>query len=261
MSATWIWRIGGSLVRKSNSHLLGLAVWVLAAPFGHPGEPTPMTEADLQGKLRRLQEMRDDSGRLNAARDLAVRYRLSSQQVKAIARTLTGEDARIEFALAAYPITLDPQNFYEVYDVFESFSKVFRLHDQIHRLRPQPGPTPPAPPIVTGPPPLSDSELAEILRVVGNESFDDKKLALARQIAASAKGRIASRQVGEILKRFAFDDRRLELAKSAYDCVLDPWNYHVVYGTFTFSSNREALSEYIRSHAAPQEPPIPRSAP
>jgi len=208
-----------------------------------------MTEAELEGKMRLLQETRNDADRLRRARDLVTAYRFSSQQVKAIARSLPGEDARSEFALAAYPSTVDPQNFYEVYDVFESFSKVFRLHDQVLRLRAQAGvpPSAPRPPVVVGPPPLGETELADILKAVRRESFDDNKLSLARQIVTSAKGRIASRQVSELLKLFAFDDRRLDLAKSAYDCVLDPWNYHLVYEAFQFSSNREALSGYIQS--------------
>jgi hypothetical protein len=238
-----------TLQRARGLRVIGLATWLLALPVDYAADPPPLSERDLQGQMRVLQETTNETDRARKARELTTAYRLSSHQVKVIARTIPGEDARIEFALAAYPFTADPQNFYEVYDVFESFSKVFRLHDQLVRLRAQPSPPSPGPvpPVVTGPPPLGDVDLAEILKAVKRENFDDNKLAVARQITTSAKGRIASRQVADILKLFTFDDRRLDLAKSAYDCVLDPWNYHLVYETFKFSSNRETLSEYIQS--------------
>lgn len=94
-----------------------------------------------------------------------------------------------------------------------------------------------------------------MLRTLKNEDFDDKRLALARQIVTSARaGRLQSRQVREMLKLFSFDDRRLELAKAAYGSVTDPWAYHVVNEAFDFATNREALARYIQERTVPKAP-------
>jgi hypothetical protein len=50
----------------------------------------------------------------------------------------------------------------------------------------------------------------------------------------------------------------LELAKTGYDCVADPWNYHVVGEALAFSSNREKLVRYLESRAKPVPTPSPR---
>jgi len=246
--------VGSSGIRVMSCWVLWLLSGLMMSTGARLSEAVPIADTELLGKLRLLQETANDAARLRQACALAAAHRLSSHQVKAIARTLSGEESRIEFALAAYPSTVDPENFYEVYDAFESFSKVFRLHDQIARIRSQPRlpPAPPPPPEVAGPPPLAEAELADILKAIKRENFDDGRLTLARQIISSAKGRIASRQVGAILALFTFDDRRLDLAKSAYASVFDPWNYHLVYETFTFSSNRQALSEFIQAQARPR---------
>lgn len=245
----------------------GVGMWVLATgcwlgglgtPSARAAEPPPrLAEPELESRVRRLEAAGNDVERLDAARSLVSRHAVSSLQVKALARTIRSEEARLEFAVAAYPRTVDPENFYEVYDAFQSFSKVFRLHDRIRLLSRGEGP----PPGGMLPAPLSEAEWADLLRTVGKENFDNTRFAIARQVVAGARGRITSRQVREMLGLFTFEDGRLELAKAAYDSVVDPWNYHVVYDAFTFAASREKLVKYLESRSLPATPDAPRPNP
>ena len=224
-----------------------LATWLLASPAVAQSQP-PLLENDFRRELNRVESAAEPE-RLPAARGLLGRGWMSSQQVKAVAVSLPNDDARLQFALAAYPRTVDPENFYEVYDAFRAFSKVFRLHDGISGVNG--GAIPLPPPAV---PLLTESEFKDMLRTLKNEDFDDKRLTLARQIVTSARGRLQSNQVREMLKLFSFDDRRLELAKAAYGSVTDPWAYHVVNEAFDFATNREALARYIQERTMPKAP-------
>ncbi|MBE7499321.1 MAG: DUF4476 domain-containing protein [Verrucomicrobiales bacterium] len=250
---------GGRLRAGAGMWILVVGWWMGGAGTmsGWAAEPPRLAEPELESRLRRLEAAGSDLEQLDAARSLLSRHAVSSLQVKALARKIRSEEARLEFALAAYPRTVDPENFYEVYDAFQSFSKVFRLHDRIGRL--SPGEGPPAGGMV--PAPLSKAEWAELLRVVRKESFDNTRLAIARQVVAGARGRITSRQVREMLSSFTFEDGRLELAKVAYDSVVDPWNYHVVYDAFTFAANREKLVKYLESRSLPATPEMPQPNP
>jgi hypothetical protein len=87
------------------------------------------------------------------------------------------------------------------------------------------------------------------------EASDNTRLATARQMVTSAAGRISSPQVRELLRTFTFEDGRLALAREAYRCVLDPWNYSVVYDAFTFPSSREALARHIQAKESAAPPP------
>lgn len=240
----WIWVLGGWLAAMGQAS-------------GWAAEPLRLAEPEFESRVRGLEAAASDVERLDAARSLLSRHAVSSLQVKALARTIRSEEARLEFAVAAYPRTVDPENFYEVYDAFQSFSKVFRLHDRIGRL--SPGEGPPAGGMV--PAPLSKAEWADLLRTVARENFDNTRLAIARQVVAGARGRITSRQVREMLGVFTFEEGRLELAKVAYDSVVDPWNYHVVYDAFTFAASREKLVKYLESRSLPATPEVPQLRP
>jgi hypothetical protein len=211
-----------------------------------PADPPPdrsaiMSEQQFQERLGALE--RSPVPEQGREADALLRGRwLSSQQVKTAARAIEREDARLKFALAAYPRTVDPENFYEVYDAFTSFSTVFRLHDQIRQLRP---PTMP-PPAPVGAQPVTDEAFVDMLKALRNEAFEDSKKLLARQMLTGPP-RFTSHQIRDLLKLFAFDDARLEVAKFAYDSVLDPQNYYLVNQAFNFSDQKEALARYIES--------------
>lgn len=200
-----------------------------------------LAEHQFQDKLRTLERLKNSTEQAREANSLLRDGWLSSLQVKALARTITQEDARYDFALAAYPRTVDPENFYEVYDAFTSYSKVFRLHDRIREFR-----APATPPAHVGIQPISDEAMADLLKAVRAESFDDTKKAVVRQMFAG-KRRFLSRQVGEIVRLFSFDNARLEIAKLAYDSVVDPENYYQVSQVLDFTSNKDALARYIES--------------
>jgi hypothetical protein len=233
------------------AHLRSIATGVAVAAvlstgqpaIGAEGDPRPLMEKhQLEEHVRHLQSGPGGLERARHPGDWLGRHWLSSQQVKTLAKAVPNEDARLELAVALYPRTLDPENFYEVYDAFASFSKAFRLHDRIHGLPAGTAP-PPAPVAVV---PLSDDEFKDIVRVIRAEGFEDKKKAIARQVIA-AKGRFLSRQVRDLLRQFAFEDTRLELAMFAYDYTLDPENYYSVHEVFSFSDNKERLARHIES--------------
>lgn len=213
-------------------------------------ESKALAESEFQKRMRDLAAEPAQSERLSRAVDLAQRHLLSSLQVKAIAAGLRDDTARLEFAMAAYPRTVDPENFYDVYDAFTSFSKMMRLHDWI-RANAQPGRAV----VMMAPAAVPDSELRGILEALRKESFDRTRDKLGRQVLTSSRRKFLSTQIKAMLKCFDFDANRLEFAKFAYDYVYDPEQYFQVNDTFDFSSNVESLAQHIRkrNQSAPQQ--------
>lgn len=245
--------VGGFAWRAGRCLCLAAALFAAFAVMAQtppPLErPVVLPEAQFQEQLRSLEHLGNASEQARHANRWVRERWLSSQQVKNLAKTIAQEDARLDFALAAYPRTVDPENFYEVYDTFTSLSKVFRLHDQIQRLRPVGGSPPPH--VVTQP--VSDEVMADILKTVRAGNFDNTKLTLAREML-SGKRRFLSRQITELLKVFDFENARLEIAKVAYDSVIDPENYLLVSSAFSYSSSKEALAKHIEARKAETRP-------
>lgn len=226
-----------------------------ATPTGVPAERALLSPPEFQQKLGAIEAASTpDAQRRQADALVRGRFWLSSQQVKAAALHIQDEEARMAFALSAYLRTVDPENFYDVYDAFTKFSIVFRLHDRIREGVPAPVVVE-APVPVVGPVAASKEELADILKALKGESFDNSRLLLARQIV-TARPRFTSRQIRDMLRTFTFDNSRLELAKEGYAMVLDPENYFVVNEAFTFSSSGEALSKHIQSLRQPGKPEV-----
>jgi hypothetical protein len=201
-----------------------------------------LTEGAFKDQMRRLEQEEDAGRRSRQANEFVGRHALSSLQVKAIASKLPNDDVRLEFAWTAYRRVVDPENFYEVYDAFTTFSKVMRLHDRVRRAD-----APRHSPVVAVPQVIPDDEMAEILAAIKQESFDDRRLAVAGQILSSSSRKFLSTQIRDMVKCFTFEDRRLECAKFAYAYVLDGEKYFVVNEAFTFPANREKLARHIQS--------------
>ncbi len=216
-----------------------IGVWVLP---GWAAERPEAEEVPFEQKLRELTAEREGGGKLRRARDMIRLHRYSSLQVKAIAMRLGDDDSRLEFGMAAYPRTVDPENFYEVYDAFTAFSKVMRLHDRIHqfeRVR--------TPPPLEVKPTVSDQEFKEMLRAVKRESFDNTRKQVAQQILASGRKLFLSAQVKQLVDAFDFEPTKLEVAKYAYEHTYDPEKYFLVNETFSFDHSKQELARYIQS--------------
>lgn len=211
-------------------------------------ETSLMPEQQFQDQLRELDRQPTGADKLRHSLGLAPRRWFSSLQVKSICARLPGDAERLEFATAAFPRVVDPENFYEVYDTFSSFSKVLRLHD---RVRPPHREEPPPPAVPT---PVSEADLQAMLKSLRAEAFEDTRLATARQMLQVSRKNYLSRQVLQLVKCFRFEDNRLTVAKLAFDAVLDPENYFVVNEAFSFAQTREELADYILKKQA-QAPP------
>jgi hypothetical protein len=234
----------GVALRQALAGIFSIALVQISHAQQPLERPVALPELQFQEQLRSLERVGNAVEQARqAGRWMRERW-LSCQQVKAIAKTIAHEDARFDFAVAAYPRTVDPENFYEVYDAFTSYSKVFRLHDQIQRMR-APSPLPgQQPPVVQQP--ITDEAFADMLRALRAEAMEDTKKSLARQMLAG-RPRFLSRQIRDVVKVFTFDDARLEIAQYAYDAALDPENYYLVSQALTFSDRRESLARYIES--------------
>ena len=85
---------------------------------------------------------------------------------------------------------------------------------------------------------------AELINVISRESFADEQISAAK--IALKHNSVAVDDLIAALKKISFDDQKLELAKFAYDHTIDIGNYYKVGEAFTFSSNKQALNQFIQ---------------
>ncbi len=82
-------------------------------------------------------------------------------------------------------------------------------------------------------------QLSMTLQVVGQQSFDDKRMEIAK--LAVTLGHFCTNDLAQVAALFTFDDSRLAFLLYAYDYCEDPQNYPSLREVFSFQSNYDTL--------------------
>ena len=82
-------------------------------------------------------------------------------------------------------------------------------------------------------------QLSMTLHVVGAQSFDDKKLEIAK--LAVTLGHFCTNDLARIAQLFSFDEKRLDFLLYAHEYCEDPQNYPTLRDVFSFQSNYDEL--------------------
>lgn len=92
---------------------------------------------------------------------------------------------------------------------------------------------------------MSPGDFNSAVSTIKKQSFEDSKLKTAKQIVTS--NCLNTNQIMQIANLFSFEDNKLDFAKFAYDYCMEPQSYYKLNGIFNFSSNADALSDYVQS--------------
>jgi hypothetical protein len=102
---------------------------------------------------------------------------------------------------------------------------------------------PPPPPPPATPLPVDEETLANAIAHIGNESFEEDKLRIVRDLASSQYFLVA--QVEKILPAFSFENTKVKIVEILAPRILDRQNAYRLYGSFTFSSNKAAVEKLL----------------
>jgi len=93
--------------------------------------------------------------------------------------------------------------------------------------------------------PCASPEQADLaLKTIENQSFDDKKLEIARLCVTLVPFEV--RDLMRIAEKFSFDDNRKEFLIYAYPHCCDPENYYALRDCFSFRSNFDEMMEKVQ---------------
>jgi hypothetical protein len=91
---------------------------------------------------------------------------------------------------------------------------------------------------------VSDYDFGILKQYIQKESFDNRRINVAKQSAGAYN--FSTAQVREIMSIFSFDDGKLEVAKYFYNRTIDRNNYYQLTDALTFTSNKDALLDFIK---------------
>lgn len=91
---------------------------------------------------------------------------------------------------------------------------------------------------------MSQRDFDQLKQSLKNEWFENSRLTSAKFVIES--NFFTTNQVKELMQLFSFDDKKLDIAKTAYRKTVDKNNYYQCMDILTFSNNKDELARFIR---------------
>ena len=95
------------------------------------------------------------------------------------------------------------------------------------------------------PQPMSPAEFDKFFRMYKKETFDDDKISFFTVQQNTLL--LTTDQVAQLMSAISFGDNKLTIAKQAYNRVVDPQNYYLLLDKFTFTTEKEAFKDFLKS--------------
>jgi hypothetical protein len=217
----------------------------------------------------------NDKQRITESKTWLDQYYLTSAQVKNLAQAFYSDEERLSFAMAAYPMVIDKENFYDVYDVFAYFSTVFRLHDFVHGLNIA-EPIPQQPQLMfpnlnypvwsnyNGPHgcsvPVNNDDFLYLASQVASQPNEPDKLEMARNI--TRQNCMAVADIMRIASLLQMEPDRLMYFKTIHNYAWDVMNFEACAQLLSQPSLRNELLDFLGESRPPHgNDPLPPTLP
>jgi len=246
------------------------ALLVITLSFAQSRCPRPLSSTEFNQKKQQI-SMGNDARKLQAAIRLSQENCITTNQVKDIAMLFTDEYSRLEYTERAYATVFDPENYYEVYDVFSKFSMAIRLYDFLNGkgtpVTTNPG-NPNTNPGTSNPStgdypnysypdynnysgtkncgyPINDATFETSMRGFRTQN-ESMKLNSLRQFVQN--NCLATSQVMKAASMLTNETNRLEILRTAYDHVYDINNYSAASQIFQNRASQEQFTAFLNGN-------------
>lgn len=92
---------------------------------------------------------------------------------------------------------------------------------------------------------MKSKDFKNQLKMIQETQFSDTKLQLCKGLIKN--NCISTKQLQELLTVFSFEQHKAEVAKEAYDKIVDKENFYKIYSDFKQEINIQEIEKYIQS--------------
>ena len=227
---------------------------------------TPMNDFQFNRWFNQLSQMSNSQVKLNRTKIYNQNNCFSAEQIKKIASTFGDDESRLAYTENAYYSCVNPQDYFQVLDAFNSFSSAFKLYDfivanregnQQNTNQPQrlnfPNydyPTYSARPLnSTCARPMNDNAFQTISLQVYQHQAPIKKYVVALQSLEGQCYDVA--QVMKIASLLDNDNHKMDFLQKAFHHVHDGVNLGYARQVFSAESYKVGFDEFIKEKNLP----------
>jgi hypothetical protein len=243
----------------------------------------PLSSVEFNQRKQMVTSVGNEARKLQVAIRVSQENCLTATQIKEIALLLNDEFNRLDYTQKAYATVFDPENYYEVYDVFSRFSMAIRLYDFVNGRNTSnpvvinPNPTNPNPTNPNNPnfnnypnyqypssdnymgakncsAPISEAVFESVAQRVRTTTAMLNKLNLARQ---AVQNNCLSVSQAMRLVSLVPEGSRLELLRSAYPNIFDVENLPAASQVFEIRTNQDQWQAFLSQNSVGNNPASP----
>lgn len=208
------------------------------------GYKAAMSDASFSQLYQNILNQRSTSKKMNAALNAfnTASYYFSVSQVKQIISSLNNEGYRMQLAKASIDNIVDVENLSQLFDLFYNQSSRDELDNYIrtngyadnnynnsyHAA-------------------MTDASFNSLYNTIRNKWLPFTKYNAAVDAFNSSNNYFTVSQVKQIIGLLSSESNRLDLAKMAFDNIVDPQNLSQLYDLFNSQSSIDELKSYINS--------------
>ncbi|MCU0438673.1 MAG: DUF4476 domain-containing protein [Raineya sp.] len=224
----------------------------------------PLSSAEFNQR-KQLLTGNNEGRKLQAAIRLSQESCLTTNQIKEIAMLFNDEYSRLDYTEKAYATVFDPENYYEVYDVFTKFSMAIRLYDFLNGKNSSSPITPNNPVNPTNPVngeypnynypdfasysgpkncgyPISDGTFEASLRGIKIQNETTKLNSLRQFVQNNC---LSTSQVMKVASLLTVETNRLDILRTAFEHVYDANNYSSASQVLQNRANQEQFTAFL----------------
>lgn len=206
---------------------------------------TPMTATNFANTLQAIQAQWQEGSRLSSIIDVFDKPGtfFTVTQVKQLIEMISDEGSRLHLAKAAYGKVTDPQNFSQLYDLFDSQERLNSLTNYIgasaHSIQMTHNDTKMG---------MSEGAFSQAYQDVKDHYRNKSRINSAASFFTNDANFYSSYQAREMILLINGEKNRLKAAKAAYRGVIDPANFMAqMQDLFEHASSRNELQQYVNN--------------
>lgn len=203
----------------------------------NPSCPRAMNPSNFNNLRNQVSTQTDDRQKASAILNAANQC-MTTQQCVSIVEYIRDENIRLDVMKRLYPLVFDVENYTQAAN---ALSANYRTQFLAFLQNPTATPTANAQPIA-----LAEIDFTNFLNSVRKQSFEKDKDNYVRTYMKTAYMNTA--QIKQVLNLLSFDATKLDLAKFLFDRCIDKQNYFQVADELQFSSSKNELNDYVKSH-------------
>ena len=211
-----------------------------------------MSDGDFSVLLQNIQSQRRASAKTTAVTNAfqTSSYYFTTDQAAQLLELVPSESKRLTLAESVYPKITDRSNFTTMYDLFDnqanrdalaayvnSYNANYPTYNNngTHRNR-----------YTTA---MTDADFNTLMKNVKRQWFPGAKMTAVANAFNNTDNYFTTSQASQLIRLVNDEDKRLQLAKSAYARITDSGNFSQLYELFSSQARRDELRNYVNSYS------------